>query len=101
MVGALTIIPIPMKTCWSRFSPGQLISLERVKANHGAPGVDDMPINDFMAYAREHWQEIRSSIFANTYKPLPVKRVEIPEARGVLPLTLISFVLSNYFDSVF
>ena len=55
---------------------------KRVKANRGAPGVDDMPIDDFMAYAREHWEEIRSSIFAGTYKPLPVKRVEIPKATG-------------------
>ena len=55
---------------------------KRVKANRGAPGVDDMPIDDFMAYAWEHWAEIRSSIFANSYKPLPVKRVEIPKATG-------------------
>jgi RNA-directed DNA polymerase len=55
---------------------------KRVKANRGTPGVDDMPIDDFMAYAWEHWPAIRSSIFANSYKPLPVKRVEIPKATG-------------------
>jgi len=55
---------------------------ERVKANKGAPGVDNMPIDDFMAFAREHWERIRSSIFAGTYQPLPVKRVEIPKATG-------------------
>jgi RNA-directed DNA polymerase len=55
---------------------------KRVKANRGAPGVDNMPIDDFMAYAREHWEKIRSSIFAGTYTPLPVKRVEIPKATG-------------------
>ena len=55
---------------------------KRVKANRGAPGVDDMPIDDFMAYAWEHWPAIRSSIFANSYKPLPVKRVEILKATG-------------------
>ena len=55
---------------------------KRVKANRGAPGVDNMPIDDFMAYARDHWEKIRSSIFAGTYKPLPVKRVEIPKATG-------------------
>lgn len=44
----------------------------QVKANGGAPSVDNMPIDDFMAYAQERWTEIRSSIFAGTYKPLPV-----------------------------
>ena len=59
----------------------------RVKANNGAPGVDNMPIKDFMAFAHEHWEKIRSSIFAGTYKPLPVKRVEIPKATsGTRPL---------------
>jgi len=55
---------------------------KRVKANRGAPGVDDMPIDDFMAFAHGHWVKIRSSIFAGSYKPLPVRRVEIPKATG-------------------
>jgi RNA-directed DNA polymerase len=62
--------------------PNMLKAWERVKANKGAPGIDKMPIDDFMAFAREHWEEIRSSIFAGTYQPLPVKRVEIPKATG-------------------
>ncbi|MGW8158433.1 MAG: hypothetical protein ACWGKN_07905 [Desulfoprunum sp.] len=41
-----------------------------------------MPIDDFMAFAHEHWIETRSSIFAGIYKPMPVKRVEIPKATG-------------------
>ena len=55
---------------------------QRVKANQGAPGMDNMPIDDFMAFARDHWEEIRSAIFAGTYQPSPVKRVEIPKATG-------------------
>jgi len=62
--------------------PNMLKAWERVKANKGAPGIDKMPIDDFMAFAREHWEEIRSSIYAGTYQPLPVKRVEIPKATG-------------------
>ncbi|MGV1097824.1 group II intron reverse transcriptase/maturase [Thiovibrio sp. JS02] len=55
---------------------------ERVKANKGAPGIDDMPISDFMAFAREHWETIRSSLLAGSYHPSPVKRVEIPKPTG-------------------
>lgn len=62
--------------------PNMLKAWERVKANKGAPGIDNMPIDDFMAYAREHWDAISDSLLAGTYQPLPVKRVEIPKATG-------------------
>jgi RNA-directed DNA polymerase len=62
--------------------PNMITAWERVKANKGAPGVDNMPIDEFLAFAREHWEKIRSSIFAGTYQPMPVKRVEIPKATG-------------------
>jgi RNA-directed DNA polymerase len=57
---------------------------ERVKANKGAPGIDNMPVDDFMAFAREHWDTIRAALLAGTYQPLPVKRVEIPKSTGGL-----------------
>ncbi|MBA3002907.1 MAG: group II intron reverse transcriptase/maturase [Desulfurivibrio sp.] len=62
--------------------PNMIKAWERVKANKGAPGMDNMPIADFMAFAREQWEEIRASLFAGTYQPLPVKRVEIPKPTG-------------------
>jgi len=55
---------------------------KRVKANKGAAGVDGMSIEAFLDFARNEWEKIRSSIFAGTYQPLPVKRVEIPKATG-------------------
>jgi RNA-directed DNA polymerase len=57
---------------------------ERVKANKGAPGIDNMPIDDLMDFAREHWDTIRASLLAGTYQPLPVKRVEISKPTGGL-----------------
>ena len=41
-----------------------------------------MVIDDFMAYAREHWERIRAVLLAGSYQPMPVKGVEIPEATG-------------------
>ena len=55
---------------------------ERVKANKGAPGMDNMPIDAFMDFAREHWETIRASLLAGSYQPSPVKRVEIPKPTG-------------------
>ena len=54
----------------------------QVKANHGAPGVDGMTIEDFPAFAREHWPSIRQAVRDETYQPAPVRRVEIPKRHG-------------------
>ena len=62
--------------------PNMLKAWKRVKANKGAAGIDDMPVDDFLAYAREQWDTIRALLLAGTYQPLPVKRVEIPKATG-------------------
>ena len=53
-----------------------------MKANKGAPGIDNMSIEEFPEFARNQWGNIRESIFAGTYKPSPVRRVEIPKATG-------------------
>jgi RNA-directed DNA polymerase len=55
---------------------------KRVKANHGAPGVDGITIEQFPDHTRELWAGIRESLLAGTYRPLPVKRVEIPKPTG-------------------
>lgn len=55
---------------------------ERVKSNKGAPGSDGMTLDDFPAYAREHWSEIRQSLRDGSYQPRPVRRVVIPKPRG-------------------
>lgn len=55
---------------------------ERVKGNHGAPGVDGMTVEELMPYCQEHWAQIREQILNGTYQPRPIKRVDIPKADG-------------------
>jgi RNA-directed DNA polymerase len=54
----------------------------RVKSNRGAPGSDGLTIEDFPAYAREHWPAIRQSLSDGRYQPQPVRRVTIPKPGG-------------------
>jgi RNA-directed DNA polymerase len=55
---------------------------KRVKANQGASGVDGITVDDFPEHVRLHWPVIKRKILSGTYKPTPVKRVEIPKRSG-------------------
>src|SRR4030042_2047121 len=55
---------------------------QQVKANKGAAGIDEMSITDYPKYARANWAGIKASLLDGTYKPVPVKRVEIPKDSG-------------------
>jgi RNA-directed DNA polymerase len=60
--------------------PGNLAQAwKRVKANKGAPGIDGMTVEDFAAFAREHWPRIATAIREGNYRPAPVRRVWIPK----------------------
>ncbi|WP_052049715.1 group II intron reverse transcriptase/maturase [Leptolyngbya sp. KIOST-1] len=53
-----------------------------MKSNQGAPGIDGMVLDDFAAYARLHWGEIRQTLRDGRYRPAPVRRVVIPKPGG-------------------
>jgi len=57
-------------------------ALKRVQANQGAPGVDGMTVRKLPKYLKRHWPKIREQLLAGTYRPQPVKRVEIPKPDG-------------------
>lgn len=59
-----------------------LQAFKRVKSNKGSAGIDGMTVDDLSAYLKEHWPAIREQLLAGTYKPQPVKRVEIPKPDG-------------------
>ncbi len=55
---------------------------KRVTSNGGSPGIDGMQVEELMDYLRENWARIREQLEQGTYKPQPVKRVEIPKPSG-------------------
>jgi RNA-directed DNA polymerase len=57
-------------------------ALKRVVRNGGAPGIDGMAVEDLLPYCREHWTRIREDLLGGTYRPEPVRRVEIPKPGG-------------------
>src|SRR3954447_22161796 len=54
----------------------------RVRSNKGSPGVDGRTIDETRAYLREHWPTIREQLLNGTYRPQPVRRVEIAKPDG-------------------
>jgi RNA-directed DNA polymerase len=71
-------------------------ALAQVKRNKGAAGVDGMSVDDLSAYLKEHWPMIRAELLDGTYKPQPVRRVEIPKASGGVRLLGIPTVLDRF-----
>jgi len=57
-------------------------ALAQVKRNKGTAGIDGMSVEDLPAYLKEHWPTIRAQLLEGTYKPQPVRRVEIPKVTG-------------------
>ena len=55
---------------------------KRVKRNQGGAGIDGMTVEELKPYLDEHWPAIQKQMQSGTYKPQPVKRVEIPKPEG-------------------
>lgn len=55
---------------------------EKVKANKGAPGIDGMTVDELHSHVSKFLKPLKRKLKDGTYKPLPVKRVEIPKQDG-------------------
>jgi RNA-directed DNA polymerase len=71
-------------------------ALAQVKRNKGAAGIDGMTVEELGPYLKEHWHTIRAQLLAGTYKPQPVRRVEIPKASGGMRRLGIPTVLDRF-----
>jgi len=57
-------------------------ALKRVRANKGSPGVDGMRVDELTGSLMGAWPQVRKSLLDGTYRPQPVKRVDIPKPGG-------------------
>ena len=71
-------------------------ALAQVKRNKGAPGIDGMTVEDLGPYLKDNWLTIRAQLLEGTYRPQPVRRVEIPKASGGLRLLGIPPVIDRF-----
>jgi RNA-directed DNA polymerase len=86
---------------------------QKVKANAGAAGVDGQSVKRFAARAEIYLEELSTALKSGSYRPQPVRRVEIPKAGGRFrPLgipvvkdrivqTALKFVLEPIFEQEF
>lgn len=79
-------------------------ALKQVQRNKGAPGVDGMTVDDLPEYLKHNWLKVREALLNGTYKPNPVRRVEIPKPNGAkrklgIP-TVLDLDLQSFFDEV-
>jgi RNA-directed DNA polymerase len=57
-------------------------ALKSVEANDGAGGADGMQAEELRQHMKAHWHELRESILNGSYRPSPVRKVEIQKAGG-------------------
>lgn len=70
-------------------------ALDRVRRNRGSHGVDGMTVDELPAYLETAWPFVKEELISGTYKPQPVRRVEIPKPDGGTRLLGIPIVLDR------
>jgi RNA-directed DNA polymerase len=78
------------------FSSNLQSALKRVRQNKGSAGVDGMSVDELPVYLEENWSFIREKLLQGSYKPMPVKSVEIPRLDGGGRLLGIPTVLDRF-----
>jgi retron-type reverse transcriptase len=57
-------------------------AFEKVRANHGAAGIDGQSIEDFEQNVQDNLYKIWNRMSSGSYVPPPVRTVEIPKGNG-------------------
>jgi len=59
-----------------------LAAYRRVVRNKGAAGVDGVTVYELLGFCQSHWEGVREQLLSGTYRPRPVRRVDIPKPGG-------------------
>lgn len=68
---------------------------KRVKSNKGSHGVDGMKVDELLPYLKLNGKTLIASILEGTYRPMPVRRVEIEKPDGGIRLLGIPTVVDR------
>jgi group II intron reverse transcriptase/maturase len=71
-------------------------ALTQVRRNKGAPGIDGMSVDELPAHLKAHWPKLRQQLENGTYRPQPVKRVDIPKPDGKMRPLGIPTVIDRF-----
>jgi RNA-directed DNA polymerase len=71
------------------------LAWEKVKKNPGSAGIDDVTMAQFEAHKEDYLDLLYRKLRDGTYRPKPVKRVEIPKAEGGVRKLGMSAVLDR------
>ena len=77
-----------------------ILAYKRVVKNKGSAGTDKMLVSELKDYLKKHWRQIKDELLAGTYKPSPVKEVEIPKPGGGMRKLGIPTVIDRLIQQV-
>jgi len=72
-----------------------LKALRRVEKNQGAPGIDNLTVENLKPYLSQNWLSIHEQLLKGDYKSQPVLRVKIPKPNGGKRLLEIPTVIDR------
>src|SRR5436309_14398864 len=59
-----------------------MLAYQRVVENKGAAGVDAITVLGLKDHLKRHWPTIRARLLAGRYRPMAVRRVDLPKPQG-------------------
>jgi len=78
-----------------QYRQNMLKTLMRVKKNKGAPGIDNLTVENLKPYLQQNWLSIHEQLLEEKYKHKSVLRVEIPKPNGGKRLLRIPTIIDR------